>query len=206
MSVSQKIREYIAKQPQPDDLDYVPIDLNKVAEAVGSSRTKVSSHMAAMASVGRLETVHGQPPPTGGRPPIVGYRNLNMEGKKPAKKQITSIAPAVAEPKPVRKLVQTPELDRVSAARSAMAEFVKQFGGMVDEARAAEAISIDPTKADAYVEEGLSLIQRNAYLEQRNRELHERVTQLDRELGFLRLSKNSELREGLKTAGVTHGD
>lgn len=205
MSQAQKIREFLAKQPTKEDLDYIPIDLNEVANAVGSTRAKVASHIAAMANIGRLEAVHGTPPPTGGRPPIVGFRNLDMKGKAKSGSR-PRLVPVPSGPRPTRRLVQTPELDLLLEARTAMQNFVAQFEGMVDEARAREAIRVDPAKAEAYVNEGLSVIERNMYLEQSNRELRDRVNSLERELGYKKLQRDKTLREALVNSGVAHSD
>lgn len=213
MSQAQKIRDYIAKR-QPNEDGFIPLDLDEMGKALGSTRAKVGSHLAAMAAVGKLTVVHAEKsPPGGGRKPVIGIRPIALGDRRSPKnrkpqhaKQTPSVAAAQPEPRVIRRFVQTPELDRVAEARDAMSEFVRQFPGMVDEARATEAIRIDESKAEVYVNEGLSLIQRNVYLEQQNRDLRDRNRELERELGYKRLANNKELRAGLASAGVTHGD
>lgn len=205
MSTASKIREYLSSLPQGEE-DYTPLDMEAMAQSLGVARQKLSSHMAAMAATGKLEMVHAdKAPPEGGRPRVIGFRNIIFPGKRgPQPKKKNGVEQV--EARPVRKLVQTPELDRVFEARSAMGEFVSQFPGLVDEARANAAIRIDPEKAEQYANEGIAVIERNRWLENRNKELRDRVTELERELGYKRAKNDVQLREALVTAGVTHGD
>lgn len=209
MSTASKIREYLSSLPQGEE-DYTPLDVEAMAQSLGVARQKLSSHMAAMAATGRLEMVHAdKAPPEGGRPRVIGFRNLifpNKRGLKPKQQGAKPNGVEQAGARPVRKLVQTPELDRVFEARSTMGEFVSQFPGLVDEARANAAIRIDPEKAEQYANEGIAVIERNRWLENRNKELRDRVTELERELGYKRAKNDVQLREALVTAGVTHGD
>lgn len=200
MSQVQKIRDYLSTLKPVADLDYIPVDYGDVAKVVNSTRDKVSSHMGAMAHAGKIELVHGEAGPQGGRPRVIGFRNMVTSNPKP---KLVKTDKAAAPPV-IRRLVQTPELDRIVEARQAMAEFARQFPGLVDEARAAEAIRIDESKIGTYLDEGLTLIERNRALEQSNRELRARVSELERELGYKRMRTDSQLREALSTAGVAH--
>jgi hypothetical protein len=207
MSTASKIRDYLTSLPPGED-DYVPLDMDKMATSLGVARAKLGSHMSAMVSTGKLEVVHDdKAPPGGGRPRIIGFRNLVMPGKRgpKPKSQNGAVAEARVE-RPVRRTLATPELDRVAEARSAMTNFVSQFPGLIDEARANEAIRIDPEKAEQYANEGIALVERVRWLENRNRELREQVNNLERELGYKKAKNNEQLREALVTAGVAHGD
>ena len=208
MSRSQQMFDYMS-QLQPGAEDYVPLDPTRMAEDLKMDRVKMVSQLSTWNSIGRVELVkdgsHGR------TSKIIGFRNLRGPGKPGPKAKKAGQPKVVAEerqpePRPIRRLVQTPELDRIMSARSAMEEFVSQFPGIVDEARAKQAITIDPEKAEAYVNEGLNILQRNERLEAHNRELRARVNELERELGYKRTANNKELRQALVTAGVIHSD
>lgn len=197
------------RQLQPgENGDFIPLDPTKMAQELKMDRTKMVKQLSTWNSTGRVELVkdgeHGK------TSKIIGFRGLAGPGKPGPK--VVKGAPKVAvaaekpEPRPVRRLVQTPELDRIMSARSAMQQFVAQFPGLVDEARARQAITIDSDKTEAYVDEGLSIMERNVWLEDRNRQLRERVTELERELGYRRTANDKELRKALETAGVVHSD
>lgn len=207
MSKSSQIMEYLDNLPAEGD--WVPLDLDAATQKLSMTRPKLVSWLSAFQSQGKIELVKDGEQRTAR---VMGFRNLNWKAKRPRKrKEVTK--PALAEvaaltkesqPQPIRRLVQTPELDRLFSARSAMSEFVSHFPGLVDEARAQAAIHVDPEKAEVYANEGMSLIERNQRLEVRNRELSARVTELERELGYKRLANNKQLREGLVSAGVVH--
>ncbi len=229
MSIAGKIRAYLAdemKKGQPNDEGWYPLDMDKMAKDLGLPRPKLGSHVSAIASKGSLklikdknaEGMRGNP----AQGHIVGFSDFDaidhrLAGTPPVPKERTlmgSIRAAVAkaeappEPRPSRRLVPTPNLDRIWEAQSAMAKFVEQFPGLVDEARARASIQIDPNRVEDYANEGMSLLSRNAYLEERNRELGERVRTLERELGFKRAKSDQQLQGALRDSGVlvAHGD
>lgn len=207
MSIASKIRDYLVALPPGEG--YTPFDLDKMAEDMKIPRRRLSSHVSAMVVKGKIEAVRDE------NRHLIGFTKVHTEDRRATnsgprrkpKASKTNVVIRVEQPeRPVRRLVQTPELDRVHEARSAMAEFVKSFPGIVDEARATGSIRIDPEKAQVYAQEGLSLLERNQWLESRNRELRERNAQLERELGYKKAKDNQELRTALVTAGVVHGD
>lgn len=200
MSTSSRITEYLSALP-PGEGDYVPLDITKMATDLGMDRNRVASHLSSMVSAGRLVWHKDESSP----PRILGFSDLVVaggNGRRKAKAQ----ANTPDAPKPVRRLVTTPELDKISEAKSAMSEFVRQFPGLVDEARIEGAIQYDAEKAPIYATEGVALLERNRWLETRNRELSERVRTLERENGYLKIKQDAKLREGLVSAGVVHSE
>lgn len=204
MSTSSRITEYLSALP-PGESDYVPLDITKMAKDLGMDRNRVASHLSSMVSAGRLVWHKDQSSP----PRILGFSDLVVDsgnGRKKAKAQAQQASHNPDGPKPVRRLVTTPELDKISEAKSAMSEFVRQFPGLVDEARIEGAIKYDAEKAPVYASEGVALLERNRWLETRNRELAERVRTLERENGYLKIKQDAKLREGLVSAGVVHSE
>ena len=199
VSTASKITNYLSGLKPGED--YVPLDLDQAAKDLGIPRARLGSHVSAMGSKGRLEFVKDD------KSRIIGFKNLitTDRRKQRATRKSNGSAP-VEEPRPTRRLVQTPELDRVYEARSAMFAFVEQFAGMVDQERAEAALRLDPDKVDAYVREGMSLIDRNRWLENRNRELRDELASATRELGFLKAKKDESLRTALVSAGVAHAE
>lgn len=218
MSRSQQMFDYMSKLQPEGGADFIALDPGKMAQELKINREDTVKLLSAWNSTGRIELVkdnqHGR------TSPIIGFRNLVPAGHKrtkprperPSERAMRLVAKdegrihedgSVAPPKP-RRLVQTPELDRLHEASSAMDQFVSQFPGVVDEARARQAIRIDPDKAEAYATEGLALLARNEKLEARMREVSRRNQELERELGYKRTKENTQLREALTTAGVVH--
>jgi hypothetical protein len=209
MSIPNTIYEYLIKLP-PGDGDFTPIDLDQMASDLHKTRNSLYAHLRTLEQKGRAEWVrHSRP--GGGRPEIVGFRNLSAKGNNNVKMpEVAAEAAPVEKPYIVssRKMVPTPELDKLGEARSAMAAFVQQFPGLIDEARLTASLRIDPSKAEVFANEGLNLLERNAWLEQRYRDAIRRATDAERELGYLRTKNNEQVRTAMRDAGVLveHGE
>lgn len=225
MSKASEIIKYMQSLPANEE-GWVPLDQQKMADAIGMPVGRLRNHMSAMAANKRWEWVK-QRSEEHGRDLVVGFTNLNPPSKffdnadgrmgrprkqseqKPKKAKTNGAAPEPAVPQPERRIlraVPTPELERIYGARSAMARFVADFPGIVDEARAQAAVRIDEAKAEAYAHEGMALLERNAWLEDRYRVTRAELAEARRELEYLRLKGNKQLQEGLASAGVTHSD
>lgn len=201
MSRAQQIRDYLNRLPRNQEDTYVPLDFDDMVRSIGVGRDTLVKQMSGFVHLGKLEWVKDD----SGR--VIGFNNLNFDKKRRVAQPQAMRAPGgQVEPRPLRRIVPTPELDRVYAVRSAMNAFVEQFAGMVDEARLREAMKVDTDKASEYVAEGVSLMERNRFLEERNRELNHRVEELERENGYLKKRNNNELRGALQAVGVTHGE
>lgn len=204
MSKASQIINYMQAEAKHAKDDYVPLDLNEMAKQLNSTRERLVSNMSSMVHSGRFDWAKDD------EGKIIGYRNL-IVGDRRKRAVRLSLAKTNGNPQPapqpiVRKVVQTPELDRVFQARSAMHEFVDQFPGLVDRARLEQSMQYDPDKLDAYVGEGISLIERNRWLEKRNAELSSQLNEAVRERDYLRTKNDSRLQEGLASAGVTHAE
>lgn len=214
MSIASKIMDYMAALPPSEDGDYIPLDQAVMADAIGMPVGRLRNHMSAMAANGRWEWVKSYNP-SKGKDTVIGFKNLRPpDGKAPPKMKLLKerhkkrVAAVKGEPEPIKRIrpVETPELDRLLEARTAMDRFVAEFPGMVDEARAREALRVDASKTEAYVAEGLSLLDRNRWLESQLHEVREKYATEHRELEYLRLKHNKQLQETLVTAGVSHSD
>lgn len=206
MSKASQIINYMQAEAKNAKDDYVPLDLSEMAKQLNSTRDRLVSNMSSMVHHGRFEWAKDD------EGKIIGYRNLIIGDRR---KRAVRMAlakqngqpPVQTAPQPVvRKVVQTPELDRVFQARSAMHSFVDQFPGLVDRARMEQSMQFDPDKLDEYVNEGISLIERNRWLEKRNADLSAQLNEAVRERDYLRTKNDSRLKEGLVSAGVAHAD
>lgn len=202
MSQASKIRDYLAKLPTTNEDGFIPLDIDKMASDLNTTRKRLLPMMSNLVSRGLWDWEKNDE----GR--IIGFKNLRplkdlrrREAKQEAARAGT-VKEAIADM--TRRIVSTPEIDRLSEAKSAMQRFVEQFPGVVDEAKAAAALHIDPEKAEAYANEGMALLARNRHLERRNSELVRRVRELERENGYLKQKNDEKLREGLVNAGVVH--
>lgn len=210
MSLAARIFDYMGKI-EPNDDGWCPLDLGSMADVLGMPIKALRNHMSAAASKGRWVWVKDD------NNRVIGFKDFAPPKRThgglsviPRSKKKKKNGAAVAETKPAaqmrRRLIEAPHLERIAEARSAMAEFVRQFPGVINEQRAGAAIEYDTENAEQYIEEGLSLLERARWLEERNAELAAENAQLKRENDYFRKKEDPKFKEALATAGVVHAD